>query len=115
MHVANARHVLPQFRRRIATGERDMARIVQQTDLGAGDAHQMVDIIRGFDVGPHVVMVRETHAAGGQMSCKGAEALAVGVPLGVGGEARPPRQGFRASLDRIGNLAIDHDLRAVRG
>jgi hypothetical protein len=39
-----------------------VARIEQQADFGAGAAHQLVDVLRGFDVRAHVMVVSQAHA-----------------------------------------------------
>ena len=77
MDVTDARDVLLEFRRRIAAGEGDMAGIVQQADLGTGDPQQMVDVLGGLDIGAHVVMVRETNAAGERVPRQRRDALAI--------------------------------------
>ena len=92
-----------------------MAGIVQQTDLGTGDAHQVVDVFGGFDVRAHVMMVRETNAPGERVPGQRRDALAVCRPFGVGREARPPRKRLGPALDRIRDLAVDHHFRSVGG
>ncbi len=64
MHVAHAVNVFAQHVEGFAAAHVAVARIEQQADFRPGAAHQLVDVLRGFDVRAHVVVVRQSHALG---------------------------------------------------
>ena len=63
VNVAHASDVLGEHRHGVATGEGHVPAVEQQPDLLADLRHQPVDVGRRLDVGTHVMVIRQAHAA----------------------------------------------------
>ena len=105
--------MLRELGRRIGAGKGHVPGVVQQTNFGTGDLHQTIDIARGLDISAYVMMIGEAHAARQRVAGKPCQALPIRRPLGIGPNTGSSRKRFGAALDRIGDLAVNHDFRTV--
>ncbi|MNE94406.1 hypothetical protein D3C76_1669360 [compost metagenome] len=55
--MVDARRPTLRYRHRIGTRKGQVTGIEQQPDLIAGMAHQIINVLLGFDDGPHVVVI----------------------------------------------------------
>jgi len=90
-----------------------VARVEQQAHIGAGQAHQGVDVGRRFDVGAHVVVVGQTNAFGQGELRQLAEFVGVGLPGLFGVKPRALHQRDTLTLNRVGHFAVHQHLGAV--
>ncbi len=115
MNVNHAANMTAQHRQRFAAGESDVAAVEQQAHFRAGDRHQRVHIVRGFDVSAHMVVVGQRQAVALQMAAEGVQPLAVIAPLPFRAKARALAQRPRLALYRLGHFAVDHHPAAAGG
>ena len=113
VHVHDACDVLREFRRRVTAGEGHVPGIVQQPDFGVRDLHQPVHIARRLDVRAHMMMIGEANAARQRVTRECRHAIAVRRPFGIRTKPGAARKWHGSALDRVGDFAINHHLRAV--
>jgi hypothetical protein len=90
VHVADATDVLVQHRQHLGPAEQHVTGVEQQAHLRSRDGHQLVDIVRRFDVRTHVVVVGQPHAVAQQVGAEGVELPAVDLPLCLVMKTRAP-------------------------
>ncbi|RMS06381.1 hypothetical protein ALP75_205289 [Pseudomonas syringae pv. actinidiae] len=115
MHVANAFDVLAQNLQRLAAAHIAMPRIEQQPDLVAGQRHQLVDVLRRFDVSAHVVVIRQTHTTGQGEARQFGEFVGVFPPGRIAVKTWPFDQRDAQPLNGVGHFAVHQHRSAVLG